>query len=1083
MNKDMVGFGFVGNGGFPSSLSSNLSPLAPPFTVDRSNSKANMNSLSNFTETPQPYGVPFSSSLHNWQYSHSSPQGTDYISYCGTENDSLRTTSVPSANDYSNLGSKLDNPASVHWAPPNPNTTDPVSDPFSYGGATKQYYSPYVSQAIDDNVSLVGLNEVNYDLLSSSGLVSMVGSSPVDYSQGLSSLEFPSPWGGYWNGMSEGKRGKRTDVTGNFHQGGTDLPGSHTYQDYMKQGVVPVEHLGLEGNPNSTQSKHADGHGREMNAGFLSKEQMYNHLGQNLGFSPTESSKAHIFGTSTTSSHLESTSLEPVTFSSNCHKSYSPYEKGFQLFDSCISDCLSVTKTSVMPVIRPPIVGTKYPVSDAVASKSMDIGDITDLNRKDGSNYNQAVEKEPLLPPSSELGFLDANHLGIHTSRNDQRRFTAASSSKEDMFAESICENSVDHIKVRGGEIPNINVPHGLTLSFESKHTANTTETSDQHNPAEDSPCWKGAPASSASPSFESSETILPQNLMMKLEARDSYGFEMTQMLPQNNESVMGFSGEVGGPNFLIESLSTDNNKLVPPVKNLGAILPDKEHSVANPARLKSDSGQQIRSNRDHNLSNVENQIKQCNLLNMSRSDSGSIQSQTELLCPKEVNFTCKSKIQLQAGDVDARISNSDTSENGCIPLHTVENVLCSPPSEKDDGKPPAMASNPKINVQTLANALHNISELLVLYNSGDEWGLKEECSKTLEHAIHNINLCLSKKILQSPRQELLFPKADISHIAKEGARKARLHAMNEVGNSTVSQLYSYSRHEQKRIHGVSDPKFEKNMDFISSRNEADAAWHENMVQKIKFVFDDNFQSEEVISPDTLLYKNLWLNAEAELCVTGLKARFDQVKIHMENCKSNKTKEDSLVVESIPSSRVPPDTILNNASGLMPNANDSPKQRAPVDCSLSSLRSNAKDVEASVMARFKILKWRDDKVNTCNVEDKSLPHVVQADGTDIGFPCKIVESHTGNKSFDVAVGSRVRHHNDRKSEKNLGLSRDGRQHDAVEESNVYVSDDPTTIQPYIKFRPHNEPDPRSGWYVNTSSDWEQVLKDDFAWQK
>lgn len=238
MHKDIVGFGYVGNGGFPSSSSSNLSPLAPPFTVDRSNLKANMNSLSNITETPQPCGVPFSSSLHNWQYSNSSPQGTDYISYCGSENDSSRTMSVPSANDYSYLGSELVNPPSVHWAPPNPNTTEPESNSFPYGGATKQYYAPYVSQASDDNVSLVGLNEANYDLISTSGLVPMVGYSQVDYSQGLSNLEFPSPWGGYWNGLSEGKRGKRTDITGNFHLGRTDLPGSHAYQDYLKQGMI-----------------------------------------------------------------------------------------------------------------------------------------------------------------------------------------------------------------------------------------------------------------------------------------------------------------------------------------------------------------------------------------------------------------------------------------------------------------------------------------------------------------------------------------------------------------------------------------------------------------------------------------------------------------------------------------------------------------------------------------------------------------------------------------------------------------------------------------------------------------------------
>lgn len=58
---------------------------------------------------------------------------------------------------------------------------------------------------------------------------------------------------------------------------------------------------------------------------------------------------------------------------------------------------------------------------------------------------------------------------------------------------------------------------------------------------------------------------------------------------------------------------------------------------------------------------------------------------------------------------------------------------------------------------------------------------------------------------------------------------------MNEVGNATVSQLDAYYRHGQNRIHSVSDMKFEKNMDFIFSGNEADATWHDDMVQVLIF--------------------------------------------------------------------------------------------------------------------------------------------------------------------------------------------------------------------------------------------------------
>lgn len=288
-----MGLGYLGNGG-PSS--SNLSPLAPPFTVDRSNPKSNSNPLTIFTEPP-PYGVPFTSSLHNWQYPQPSASRPDFISKFDSEVDSIRTTSLPSANDYCYLGSESINPPSTQWAPPNPSVSN-SSNPLSYLGAPKQYYPPYASQVVDDNSSLVGVNEANYDLLSNSGLVPMVGSSQVDYTQGLSGVEFPPPWGGFWNGLAEGKRGKRTEADGSFRLEEADLSGSIVYKDYKKQGGIDVEcSRKCEENPVISHRKYDDVLGRENLNGSLSKGQLDDKfLVRNLGFNPMESNKRTYLG-------------------------------------------------------------------------------------------------------------------------------------------------------------------------------------------------------------------------------------------------------------------------------------------------------------------------------------------------------------------------------------------------------------------------------------------------------------------------------------------------------------------------------------------------------------------------------------------------------------------------------------------------------------------------------------------------------------------------------------------------------------------------------------------------------------------
>jgi hypothetical protein len=55
-------------------------------------------------------------------------------------------------------------------------------------------------------------------------------------------------------------------------------------------------------------------------------------------------------------------------------------------------------------------------------------------------------------------------------------------------------------------------------------------------------------------------------------------------------------------------------------------------------------------------------------------------------------------------------------------------------------------------------------------------------------------------------------------------------------------------------------------------------------------VLSENFDYEEEIQPQSLLYKNLWLEAEAELCSINYKARYNRMKIEMEKSESHKAK-------------------------------------------------------------------------------------------------------------------------------------------------------------------------------------------------
>lgn len=53
-------------------------------------------------------------------------------------------------------------------------------------------------------------------------------------------------------------------------------------------------------------------------------------------------------------------------------------------------------------------------------------------------------------------------------------------------------------------------------------------------------------------------------------------------------------------------------------------------------------------------------------------------------------------------------------------------------------------------------------------------------------------------------------------------------------------------------------------------------------MQAIKTVLDENFELSEEMHSRALLFKSLWLEAEAKLCSISYKARFNRMKIQME---------------------------------------------------------------------------------------------------------------------------------------------------------------------------------------------------------
>ncbi|KAI5657494.1 hypothetical protein M9H77_26287 [Catharanthus roseus] len=226
----MMSLGSFGGGGPSSSPpTSNLSALAPPFTVDRSNSKPSASPLLQFSESP--YATGFS---HTWQYANPAASGLDAYQKSELEADSTNITPMSSANDYHfrYSVSESNNTPSNCWSTLN-STAKTSTDPFLYDSEVGTYYPPYVSPVADEGTPLVALSDPSYDVLPSSGLVSANASSQVDYTQSLSGLEYTPSWGGICYGLVDTKRGKHAELDGSFIKDKSNASVSVAFTNYL----------------------------------------------------------------------------------------------------------------------------------------------------------------------------------------------------------------------------------------------------------------------------------------------------------------------------------------------------------------------------------------------------------------------------------------------------------------------------------------------------------------------------------------------------------------------------------------------------------------------------------------------------------------------------------------------------------------------------------------------------------------------------------------------------------------------------------------------------------------------------------
>lgn len=229
----MMGLGPMGSGagGYSSSSSStsNLSALAPPFTVDRFIPKPNSNPMLHYSDSPYDSLYAVESFSHTWHYPSPSAPGSESVI------NSTGIASVPTCDDYGFSASAAIIPSTTHWSALSPNP-EASNSAFAYGGEAKPYYSSYVPPMVREESTLIKDERSHYNVVPTSGLNV---TSQIDYTHSLFDLEAGPRWVDCL-GLDDGKRAKRVELDRSFSSEKENDGSSCGFKSQLTQGMSSI---------------------------------------------------------------------------------------------------------------------------------------------------------------------------------------------------------------------------------------------------------------------------------------------------------------------------------------------------------------------------------------------------------------------------------------------------------------------------------------------------------------------------------------------------------------------------------------------------------------------------------------------------------------------------------------------------------------------------------------------------------------------------------------------------------------------------------------------------------------------------
>ncbi|XP_038684272.1 uncharacterized protein LOC119984416 isoform X2 [Tripterygium wilfordii] len=1007
----MMGLGSYGGGGFPPSSSSNLSALAPSFTVDQFLPKPNSGPPLDLTRSPST--SPVYPSMHDWVASHYTP----YSRSDPFTNPSSPFDSTPSSDPYAYPGTQVYDLSSAYAHSLYP--ASPGALLFNKGSTipseAKPHYPSYVPPETHNYSPFVSHHLHIYDLPSASSVGNMNGHDHC--AQSLPNTKFmqvPFP-DGSWEGLVDLNQGEPGRLTGRIskemNSSGSSFYKNHTKQVHASEGEISCQFAHLSNIHGAAKEKQIESASREQSddKSFLGKQPL---------FMPLDHSAESVSGSTLLlpENYPQAPSLAVNSWSYRMRNADS-FTEFMGQHGTHLNDDTSVVKSSTGLNVRPSCIDSYSIAHIPGSSKNVNIG----AAHTEVANSDPSIVKEPcpFVKPEGKVhnnaqplwSYLKQNNQSYaETSSAKELKSSNYSDLQEDFFHSYIAKSGVLKFNIcKNGS--DMTVDDSKSINTAAAHSS--SEILDPYNPVVDLPCWKEASLSSFS--------LLDTSEAMSKECKEEIGtckgsdLQGPKRLPPSADDAANAFSHRSTKRSVCHVNENPRNRLAYSLKRHSDVsLLFTENGIADTMKDNYNSNHAKPSCAHTHPCFEDTSEPRKEFLPCSKSvdDSDYVSSHLMQHVPGEIKLTSGIHAPADVANDEILVGYA-REDNGSshVALHASENVSCSTspvanaPSELNLSRLCDEESYKELYVQTLVNSMVNFSELLLLHCSIDACHLREQHHKALKTVMNNLGKCIPKNAqhMESTGESMVTEQATSKFFGElpefqKGISAERPMVLEATATDFLSQLDPQLIQKEEKCYFVPNKKKEKHSDFVSVRGDADVANHVNMTQAIKKVLSECFHEKEGKDEQVLLYKNLWLEAEASLCSLNCISRFNRIKTEVEKCNFLESKENACT-EKLPNYQVYLDPATVNTSA--PQAQDGPTMnRSPV----ISTSSHTDDV----MARFFILKSRNGHSDSMKIPDEiessfqDSPHLNIVDKL-----ASEVKDDTSNTADDILARFRV----------------------------------------------------------------------------